>query len=608
MYVIGGGSYEPEGPDLDAYRLHFGGPKALEWERVRPTGVPPRCRAAHGLAWDRVGRQAYIWGGFTSDMELDSTFCALRLPPPAPAAAVTAAAAAAVVCDGASDDAARQVSSMVVEGASIPGSTNHHPATQCGRNAVNIPATATDAAAMVSDGANDDAARQVSSMVVEGASIPGSTDHHPATQCGRNAVNIPATATASVSSTSATAAARAAARAAAIAAATASTAAATAAAMGIGEFRGLARFVEADTSVGNGTRRVSAARVARNKPPGGEVGSSANDTELAQQQQQYQQNWDPQLRDQQQWQQRDQQQQQPPVSRAEDSRSSRGRRGQERWRRRRGHRLLRQEESGELNNGGNGGSGGNNGGNGVGNGGNSGNSGGSGVNSSGNNGSSSNGNSSGGNGGNGGGRVSSGRRSRGGRRRRTWGQGWTTGRLQGFWGGGGGVGRADNPPSPSGPPLPPPLPAAVPTVPALAPSALRQAPAAVVVASATDTRRARSDPISFSANRSRRSSATPPSYNNPPPEPEPEHQEQQLTPTAKIAPAGELLSWVSLPNQGQSSRGQTTIQTYRPEMEAGITTFFYARFPLSLCSHMSYLAWWLCSVGHKLFRKLKKPI
>ncbi|CAM9646801.1 unnamed protein product [Ectocarpus sp. 4 AP-2014] len=100
MYIVGGGSFEPEGPDLDVYRLPLtggGGKALLEWERVRPTGTPPRCRAAHGLAWDRVGRAAYIWGGFTSGMELDSTFCALRLPPsapPAPRAAQTTAAAA----------------------------------------------------------------------------------------------------------------------------------------------------------------------------------------------------------------------------------------------------------------------------------------------------------------------------------------------------------------------------------------------------------------------------------------------------------------------------------------------------------------------------------
>lgn len=83
MYIIGGGSFEPEGPDLDVFRLRLSDPAFLKWERVRPTGSPPRCRAAHGLAWDRVGRTAYIWGGFTSGMELDSTFCALRLPAPA---------------------------------------------------------------------------------------------------------------------------------------------------------------------------------------------------------------------------------------------------------------------------------------------------------------------------------------------------------------------------------------------------------------------------------------------------------------------------------------------------------------------------------------------
>ena len=82
MYVVGGGSFEPEGPHLDVYCLHLAGAKALEWERIKPIGEPPRCRAAHGLAWDRVGRAAYIWGGFTSGMELDCTFHALRLPLP----------------------------------------------------------------------------------------------------------------------------------------------------------------------------------------------------------------------------------------------------------------------------------------------------------------------------------------------------------------------------------------------------------------------------------------------------------------------------------------------------------------------------------------------
>lgn len=100
MYVVGGGSFEPEGPHLDVFRLHLStasascrgpatrAPAALKWERLHPTGTPPRCRAAHGLAWDAVGRTAYIWGGFTSRMELDTTFCALRLSP-VPAAAVS---------------------------------------------------------------------------------------------------------------------------------------------------------------------------------------------------------------------------------------------------------------------------------------------------------------------------------------------------------------------------------------------------------------------------------------------------------------------------------------------------------------------------------------
>ena len=39
----------------------------------------------------------------------------------------------------------------------------------------------------------------------------------------------------------------------------------------------------------------------------------------------------------------------------------------------------------------------------------------------------------------------------------------------------------------------------------------------------------------------------------------------------------------------------------------GHNHLIYARFPL-LCSHMSYLACWLCSVGHELSHKLKKPI
>lgn len=81
MYVVGGGSFEPDGPHLDVYRLYLAGARAMQWERIRPHGTPPRCRVAHGLAWDRVGRAAYIWGGFTSGMELDCTFYALTLPP-----------------------------------------------------------------------------------------------------------------------------------------------------------------------------------------------------------------------------------------------------------------------------------------------------------------------------------------------------------------------------------------------------------------------------------------------------------------------------------------------------------------------------------------------
>eukprot|EP00752_Nemacystus_decipiens_P004691 g4279.t1 len=117
MYVIGGGSYEPEGPDLDVYRLALvadDASKPLKWERLTPAGNPPRCRAAHGLAWDPVGRAAYVWGGFTSGMELDSTFCALRLPPPPPRAASPPAAAATGAAIAAAVAAAVDVEKTVV--------------------------------------------------------------------------------------------------------------------------------------------------------------------------------------------------------------------------------------------------------------------------------------------------------------------------------------------------------------------------------------------------------------------------------------------------------------------------------------------------------------
>lgn len=163
MYVVGGGSFEPEGPDLDVYRLPLtapagsgGGAKAaLEWERVRPTGVPPRCRAAHGLAWDPVGRAAYIWGGFTSGMELDSTFCALRLPPsPAPArppvpppektaAAAVSAALALPRPDG------------VSLGVSRPTATATAAAATAAASAPPVEVAAAAAAALVSDDFRD---------------------------------------------------------------------------------------------------------------------------------------------------------------------------------------------------------------------------------------------------------------------------------------------------------------------------------------------------------------------------------------------------------------------------------------------------------------------
>eukprot|EP00903_Cladosiphon_okamuranus_P018577 g17100.t1 len=160
MYVIGGGSYEPEGPDLDVYRLALvaGDAKALKWERLTPTGSPPRCRAAHGLAWDRVGRAAYVWGGFTSGMELDSTFCALRLPPtPTPSAATPPPSAAGATFDiekpavteaaaAAAAAAARATSSTAVVSAVIPSAATDVSAVAAAASQPPPPPAATAAA------------------------------------------------------------------------------------------------------------------------------------------------------------------------------------------------------------------------------------------------------------------------------------------------------------------------------------------------------------------------------------------------------------------------------------------------------------------------------
>ena len=324
MYVVGGGSYEPEGPDLDVYRLDLsplaaggggggggGGAKALRWERLTPGGTPPRCRAAHGLAWDRVGRTAYIWGGFTSGMELDSTFCALRLPP-TPAAATAEAAAAGV-------DALPATPALAPAPALVPTPE---------------PAAAQDAPP--ASGELGDLAEAV--------------ERNASSQLARGAYR---------------------------------------------------RSLSADSA----EVLLAAVRVARatidNKPSDRERDTrherrraSASGIELAEQQQQWQQWQQRQLQQQQQQvqqqqqqqQQVQQQQQQPPLSldAEEPASSPGGGEGRERWRRR-GQRLWRQGAAAGRDGGG----------------------------------------------------ESRRRRPRGGRRR-TWGQAWATGRLQGLWGGGGG--------------------------------------------------------------------------------------------------------------------------------------------------------------------------
>lgn len=369
MYVIGGGSFEPEGPDLDVYRLALveghgdggGGGKALEWERLTPAGIPPRCRAAHGLAWDSVGRVAYIWGGFTSGMELDSTFCALRLSPPATLAPPTPPAAAATVAT-AEVTAVANATSGALDNAVPPISAVA---------SFDIPPAAAAAAATAAEVVID-VSQDLGDWTVSG-SYSGRT-----TTRRRNR-----------------------------------------------------RALSAD-AVGVMAAAVAAA-VARNNKPLGSArggrgsgrarGASASGTELAEQQQ-----WRPQEEEQgqehehqepQQEPQQDQgqgQQHSPPLSpRVEDARSSPGGvEGRERWRRR-GQRLWRQGSGEERGGGGD-----------------------------------EDQNSSG---------SSSGRSRR--RRNLTWGQGWTAGRLQGLWGGGGsgdgGVESGSTNHAPS-PPLPPPLP------------------------------------------------------------------------------------------------------------------------------------------------------
>ncbi|CAM9919084.1 unnamed protein product, partial [Laminaria digitata] len=287
MYVIGGGSYEPEGPDLDAYRLHFAGPKALEWERVRPTGAPPRCRAAHGLAWDRVGRQAFIWGGFTSDMELDSTFCALRLPPLAPAA-VTAGPAAAEIGDGdgATVAAAASVSSPVTASATASAAARSASITVEYRGRAGI---------VEADTSGGNSTRRVLAA--------GVTRNKPAGGEARSSA---------------------------------------AAGTELAEQQQQQQQQQRDPQQRNPQQRNPQQQ--RSPQQQRNPQQQRDPQQRDPQQQRDQQQRDTQHRNHQQ----QQQQQQPPASRAEDSRPSRGRHGRERWRRR-GHRLL-QQEAGELAN------------------------------------------------------------------------------------------------------------------------------------------------------------------------------------------------------------------------------------------------------------------
>lgn len=345
MYVIGGGSYEPEGPDLDVYRLALvsGGDitKALKWERLTPAGSPPRCRAAHGLAWDRVGRAAYVWGGFTSGMELDSTFCALRLPPtPPPAAAATPPPPPAAAAIGVGKPASGNFSTAVAS-AGIPSAGTEAPAV--------VAASPPPPAAAAGAGAGAAAAVMVD------------VDEHR--ELGRSAE-------AAVRSNSSRAA--------------------------HGRNR---RTLSADAAGVLAVAVAAAAAARENKPSGGASGdsgegrrrrASASGTELAEQQQwqEYPQPEQPEQPQPQPQEQREQRQPSPPLSsETADSRSSPGGAdGRDRWRRR-GQRLWRQGPGTER-------------------------------------------------GGDNEGRASRPR----GSRRRSWGQGWASGRLQGLWGGGGGGG------------------------------------------------------------------------------------------------------------------------------------------------------------------------
>lgn len=77
MYVIGGGCFKPERPNLDVYCLDL---RALVWLDIHIKGEVPKARVAHSCRFDPDSGFIFLWGGFTTELSRLQDFFGFHCP------------------------------------------------------------------------------------------------------------------------------------------------------------------------------------------------------------------------------------------------------------------------------------------------------------------------------------------------------------------------------------------------------------------------------------------------------------------------------------------------------------------------------------------------
>ncbi|CAN0008432.1 unnamed protein product [Choristocarpus tenellus] len=65
MYIVGGGSFRPQGMHIDMFLLDL---ESHRWESVVTTGDIPQARVAHSCGVDEETGNIYVFGGFTAEL------------------------------------------------------------------------------------------------------------------------------------------------------------------------------------------------------------------------------------------------------------------------------------------------------------------------------------------------------------------------------------------------------------------------------------------------------------------------------------------------------------------------------------------------------------